>query len=288
MRAIARPLRSSGSRLGSESGQAVLEYLLVLFVTVAIILGIMYQFNTAFKKYVQSYFGEYVACLLETGEMPSLGGDGGANATSCASNFEPFSLKNGRPLSGGSGGGGNGDDSRSDKARGKNGGDKSNFSRSRNASLRAAKIPKGRNTRNADGSSGGGGSGSDDDKKKISRRAGAAPGGSYSMRTQRMRDQGQIPISGSFTMGGMKKDSKPFTARVAAGKKGAAGGSRSGKKLMIDPKKFRTVASDDGSLELGLSFGDYIRYIIIFGIIIMIVVFFGGQLFQLKKGWNNN
>lgn len=103
-----------------------------------------------------------------------------------------------------------------------------------------------------------------------------------------MREQGQIPLSSSFSMGGPKKETKSFSASVSAmGKKGASGRGRDGK-LMIDPNKFRTIASKDTSLDLELSFGDYIRYIIIFGLIIMIVVFFGGQLFQLKKGWNNN
>ena len=65
------------SRLKSKSsGQAVLEYLLVLFVTVAIILGLLYQFNSGFKVFLDNFFGDYIACLLETGELPSLGAQG--------------------------------------------------------------------------------------------------------------------------------------------------------------------------------------------------------------------
>ena len=37
-----------------QSGQAVLEYILVLFITVSIILGVMYQFNDAFKKFLDN------------------------------------------------------------------------------------------------------------------------------------------------------------------------------------------------------------------------------------------
>ena len=59
-----------------EKGQAVIEYLLILILVVSIILGILYQFNDAFKKFINGYFGDYIACLLETGELPSLGGMG--------------------------------------------------------------------------------------------------------------------------------------------------------------------------------------------------------------------
>lgn len=288
MRALARPLRSSGgSRLSDQSGQAVLEYILVLVVIVGIILGVMYQFNDAFKKYVQSYFGEYVACLLETGEMPSLGGDGGVNAESCNASFEPFSLKNGRPFNGSGGGGGNGEGANaSSKTPGADG--NKSLSRSRNNRLRPSKVSRNMTTRNADGSSGSGSSSSEssNNKKSISKRSSSNP--TYSMRTNRLREKGQIPISSAFTTGVVKKDTKPFTATVSAiGKKAASARGRNGK-LMVDPSKFRTLASKDSSLELGLSFSDYIRYIIIFGLIVMIVIFFGGQLFQLKKGWSNN
>ena len=56
------------SRFGSQSGQAVMEYILVLVVVVGIALGVMYQLNTALKKYVQSYFGkklQHVKCNVQ-------------------------------------------------------------------------------------------------------------------------------------------------------------------------------------------------------------------------------
>lgn len=284
MRALARPLRSSGTRLKDNSGQAVVEYMLVLVVTIGIIMGVMYQFNSAFKKYVQSYFGEYVACLLETGEMPSLGGEGGANAEACSSSFEPFSLANGRPMSPGAGGNGDEKGSGSSGGRSPSGG---RVGASRNGALRAAKITRNMSTRNADGSSSSSSSGASEENKKRVSRKGATSNPSYSMRTNRMREQGQIPLSSSFSMGGMQKDKKSFTARInPAGKKGSEGSSNRGR-IKVDPQNFRKVASEEGSLELGLSFGDYIRYIIIFGLIVMIIVFFGGQLFQLKKGYNS-
>lgn len=55
----------------NESGQGVIEYILVLTITVFLIGTFLYQFSTAFRKYANNFFGEYVACLLETGELPA-------------------------------------------------------------------------------------------------------------------------------------------------------------------------------------------------------------------------
>ncbi|NQZ18798.1 MAG: hypothetical protein HRT44_06015 [Bdellovibrionales bacterium] len=91
-----------------EAGQAVVEYILMLVITVSIILGVLYQFNDAFKNYLDNYFGDYIACLLETGELPSLGGDGPTSAE-CNANFADFTVASGRPLvDGGSSGSGDG------------------------------------------------------------------------------------------------------------------------------------------------------------------------------------
>lgn len=77
----------------NEAGQAVIEYILVLIVVVAVILGGLRQFNEAFRDWADNYFGEYLSCLLETGELPALGGAAGE----CNQVFEPFTLPNGRP-----------------------------------------------------------------------------------------------------------------------------------------------------------------------------------------------
>ncbi|MCB0363229.1 MAG: hypothetical protein KDD35_10925, partial [Bdellovibrionales bacterium] len=99
------------SHARSESGQAVVEYLLVLVITVAIAVGLLYQFNGSFARWATSYFGSYFACLLETGELPGIGGAGGDSGI-CSQLYENFSFAGGVPPSprigsGGSGGGRN-------------------------------------------------------------------------------------------------------------------------------------------------------------------------------------
>ena len=77
-----------------QSGQAVIEYLLILLIIVGIVIGLMTQFHGAFRDYVDNYFGEYLACLLETGELPSLGGN---TPGVCNTSFQPFTFSSGRP-----------------------------------------------------------------------------------------------------------------------------------------------------------------------------------------------
>ena len=94
--------------LRSQSGQGIVEYLLVLVVTVSILLGAIYQFNSAFKSWAQSYFGDYLTCLFETGELPIIDGTPG-DSGECNSLFKPFSFTGGRSYAGANGsGGGNG------------------------------------------------------------------------------------------------------------------------------------------------------------------------------------
>lgn len=278
MRVLAHPLRSSNSRVRSESGQAVVEYILVLVVTLGIILGVMYQFSSAFKKYVQSYFGEYVACLLETGELPTLGGEDGANAGICNASFEPFSLKNGRPLADtGSSGDSSSGSGGANGARNRSGGRRGN-------GLNTSKVTRGMMGRNGEAVSGesSSSSGDSDNKKRIVKRYVSNP--SYSFRTQRRLEEGQMRLSNKWNAGTEDKEKKPFTATIdASGSKGSP--KMRGRKLAVDLSKFNPKKPIDGDVGLELSFGDYIRYIIIFGIIIMIVIFFGGQLMQIKKNY---
>lgn len=62
------------SHIENQKGQASVEYLLMLFITLVVGGGLMYQFHAGFGQYIDDYFGGYIACLLETGELPALGG----------------------------------------------------------------------------------------------------------------------------------------------------------------------------------------------------------------------
>lgn len=84
MRAYAKPRNL-------QSGQATLETVLVLAVTLLIVLGLLYRFNTAFKKYTVDLYGSYYRCLLETGELPGVG-------SVCKDKQTRFDIASGREL----------------------------------------------------------------------------------------------------------------------------------------------------------------------------------------------
>lgn len=75
----------------NKKGQAVLEYILLLIIALSIILGALYQLNDAFRKFTSSLFGDYLACLLESGELPGQSG-------LCQASFKPFKLTDGNTL----------------------------------------------------------------------------------------------------------------------------------------------------------------------------------------------
>ena len=95
-------------------GQGTLEYILLLFVVVALALFLKFGFFDSFGSFAQNYFGEYLQCLLETGELPRFGElasdsvkrmENAQGRNICNASFEPFTLRYGRPPSLGSGGG---------------------------------------------------------------------------------------------------------------------------------------------------------------------------------------
>ena len=64
-------------------------------------------FLKPFRSFANSYFGDYLQCLLETGELPRFGAFASDNANNtasgniCDTSFEPFTLSMGRPATSG-------------------------------------------------------------------------------------------------------------------------------------------------------------------------------------------
>lgn len=83
-----------------SSGQAIVEYILILIVTVSLLVGLGTQIFKPMRAFLKSYMGDYTACLLETGELPSFG-DPDARAAlqteGCNAQFQAATLTQGRP-----------------------------------------------------------------------------------------------------------------------------------------------------------------------------------------------
>jgi hypothetical protein len=58
--------------LKNQAGQGTVEYVLMLVITVAIVMGLMSQFYKPFGNWTKFWLGDYVVCLLDRGDLPAL------------------------------------------------------------------------------------------------------------------------------------------------------------------------------------------------------------------------
>ncbi len=278
---------SAFSILNQQGGQAVTEYILVLVVVVAMILGGLYQVNSAFKVWAQGYFGDYLSCLLETGELPALGGSVSAAAGICNELYEPFSIENGRPLLASSSGSGGGSSSSSGSS--KNNSDSSSSSSSSDRGVR---------------DTGGGSSGSSqinpsarfgssnrfqpNNESQSSKRSGSTYTGSTEnsvpMSLLGPDSNGRIKMNDSgFLMdygADIERDRKQIKSE-AGSKKSEDSVQERGRKKAMPLRAPASKALEDKDEEM--TFGSFLRYLIIAAIIIALVLVVGGQLLQISK-----
>jgi hypothetical protein len=258
-----------------QSGQGVLEYLLVLVVAVGVILGGIYRLNMAFKTWANNYFGNYLACLLETGELPTLGGPGGDSGI-CNQIFKPFSLADGRPLlngyqapesksSGGAGGGG----SRESRGSGGGGGGGAGYSGTPfRASLGAGSQRSGRSGRSFDGSGASAGNKKNGDQDKGS-----------ASRNGREKGRNEAKLDNRFAFEDERQPRQQSRAPAVSRKSGEGKGKP--KRFALNRNAFKKNAAEAPSSSFTIS--DFIRFLIIAAIIIALVLFLGGQALNIGK-----
>jgi hypothetical protein len=263
----------------SQSGQAVVEYILILVAVVGIMLGAVYQFNDAFRSWANNYFGEYLACLLETGELPSIDGAPGDSGI-CTQLFKPFSLVEGRPLLAGKGStGGEGEEG------GRGTGTKETD--------RAGRSPGGSYTRVSSSGSfgrsrgGGAAAGLSGSRQKLGGKdstytgstASGNYGGGYSSLNRRLNTGVRYRIDRRFAFED-EREEKQKNRSVASSKGGPDTTRKDGRvKLKNKAKSTDQVQADSEPM----TFGNFLRILIIVAIVIGLIVFLGGQMLQVGK-----
>ncbi len=273
--------RSSFSGL-NNSGQALVEYLLVLIVTVSIIIGLVAQFNRSIGDWVGSYFGEYIACILETGEMPKLQGEDGADQSICEQAYEPFSLASGRPPKEGGEGDDKNESSSSSAKRFRDGGG------GRGSKKRGSRGGRSGSDRGspflASNSSGGSDSDSDGSSKSAEdENTGDTGVTNYgNLRNQSKSDgdrriyRSKIRMSSTELDDKKKNNGKPKVIAKVKVKEQAEKNQR-----FIAASKLKKSKTTE--IDTTVSFGDYIRYLVIAIIIILMLIVLLGQGYQVKK-----
>lgn len=266
-----------------EQGQGTIEYILVLIVAVTIILGGLYQLNSAFRVFADNYFGDYLACLLETGELPSMGGGNGPTTSECNQSYKPFSLADGRPQVGSGVGGDEGEFSNDGSKDGKksaagagnpssgstivaNVGDSSMGGRGGSTRFRASKA-------------GGAGDEGSEDKDGAYTGSGAVTNLSGYESGSVVR----IPLRSSEKIRGSAADEeeKQKEKKTKVSEQNMATLKKTGPQLI---KVERKLASESKSGDIEeFTFGKMFRMLIIIAIIIAIIIFIGGQIMQVSK-----
>lgn len=278
------------SRCCSQSGQGTVEYILLLVVSILLVSGSVYQFNDQFRQWANSYFGDYVSCLLETGELPIIGSSGGERSV-CAEQYRSFSSFTGRThdssQSGGSGGAGSG--SGGDKDKGSSNSGKST-SESGGDSLNSASRSSGRG--------GGGLELGDDDfaSGKKSASSGMGPSRGKAAYTGSTEDslagalggggrQAQN-VRGEFLEGGYRVsvENREDGEKLSGGKKGAEGNG--GKAQARIPIKRNLASAAQTPDDQALTLGDYLRYILIAALVIALIVVLGSQVLRINQEMN--
>lgn len=77
-----------------QKGQALVEYILIVLISLAIVITISFKTIEPFRQWASIYLGSYIECLLDEGQLPTLGS--GEPAGSCDEEFEPYSFDTGR------------------------------------------------------------------------------------------------------------------------------------------------------------------------------------------------
>lgn len=270
------------SNRNRKSGQGTVEFILLLFITFVIGFGLLWQFSTAFRVFGQNYFGNYFVCLMESGELPRIGGGSGGE---CDSAYAPFSLKDGRPLinpNGIGGGGGPLPGGNSAATKEKTPGTNGDITITANARAGApSSVPAG-------AAAGGGTSGrgrvpiaTKTTTTKVTKNEGRGRGASGFQDTSSFSASEESGGDGRSRYVSTNEDE---SAAVANNSNSLSVNGSGGKPKRVPAndvvKGVKTGAGDD---DVNLTFPTFVRYLLIAGICIAVFMYLGGQAASISK-----
>lgn len=284
------------SRLENNYGQAAIEYVLMLVVSVAMVIALAMQIFTPFSEFISNYMGTYVGCLLEYGELPTLGGDnpsGPDDDSECNRKFVPATASRGRPPvnnnSSNSSAGGSKSSSSSSSAANRS----SSSSSTQSGSNKSSEA-----THAGSESRGGSRNILHNRRPAFGAESGSGSGGKIVEIT--LDNKGQSHFSsknvGSFTVPSSKTKALGLAGLTEAERekiiKKSEGGGRltfasdgignSSKKTLVKKPEIKTVTEK----EQPFTIGNFMRYLLIAAIVIALLIFIGGQALQMSKSFD--
>lgn len=311
---------------GNSSGQAVVEYILI----VSIAVGLIFIMKGAFKgmsTFIDNYLGSYTECLMTHGELPTLGVGSGADQTfhdssglkehlsggySCDGKFKKFTIEAGRPpIANGNASGQASSNSSNGKNGSKSDSDSGSSSSSSSGSSKEGASDKDKVANNGSGNGGGSSPYDDGNIRRNGRRSADGIASAGDGRTRLLDEEGgdeegsgglrrksresriiykdntrYRSILGNEAEQLLKQSSrstvkrKPTTTSIARSENSSdAPGPRSG--LMKEAPAKRVISEE--VTEEGWGFGKLLKWLLIIGIIVAIIIFFGGQLLNYSN-----
>lgn len=258
----------------NERGQGIVEYILLIVVVLMIATALSLRLFKPANEWMKNYIGDYIECLLDQGELPSLGGQD--TVSDCDINHAPFTVSDGRPPT---------------NAAANNGGATGN-SRNRGGGGYAGGGPAGRRSNIGAGMDGA------QDKAKPAVTAFDGGGGTSKRQAYYGSYSGgvssQKPVESQYKgfAGIMEHEREKIKKREekisAVGKVESTGSNTKGGKKSIPYEAKLGKERDVDFPSADWSLGSLVRTLLIILIIIALVLFLAGQLAQINKSLEKN
>lgn len=259
--------------LHSQSGQAVVEYILILVVTVGLILGGVYKLNDSFRIWANNYFGSYIPCLLETGMLPIIDGNDGDSSV-CLQANKPFTPDGNPLLKNSSPGGG----------KGPNGGANERDSAGAGGSGTSTQHVGTFNTSHGSGGASSGSSAAKKSSKDAASYTGSTStsgsGTGYHALNQRLDTGVKQRLDTSHYAFEDEKPAKEKRSVASSAKPQGSENKVARSRIRGKTAGLNAIAQSE---DKPFSFGNFIRILIIAAILVALAVFLGGQMLQIGK-----
>lgn len=295
------------SRL-NQKGQGMIEYILLLFITVTMVLLAMANLFKPMQNFLQNFMGTYVSCLLTSGELPSIrventmkdqdpkcsfsmtGGNGSSNNGGPGANGGNSNNPNGGQ--GGKNGNGSDDSASSGKEPSSGSGDGSNLNGGGNGNVYAGSRGRrggfGKSAflrRSSDGTGVGGDDGDADGRRSVNK-LDRGRDDRYFKARQKVTQLANRNGRGVFMSGMTEEDQKKIERKIQSAPRTLPKGSEEfsvpGRKSVVKPppeRKKLVANSDDETFTIG----NFFKYIVIAVILLLILILGGGQAFEMSK-----
>lgn len=259
--------------LSNNHGQGIVEYILLIVVVIMIATALSLRLFKPANEWMKNYIGDYIECLLDQGELPSLGG--AETVSDCDLNHEPFTVSDGR----------------APKNSGVNSTGANQNSRNRGAGGYAGSGPIGRRSNI--------GAGMDGAQDKAKPAVTALDGGIQSKRqtyygsySGGMSSQKHVESQYKGFAGIMEHEREKIKKREekisAVGKTENLGSNTKGIRKAIPYEAKLGKTRDVDFPDADWSLGSLVRTLLILLIIIALVLFLAGQLAQMNKSLEKN